>query len=374
MRPTGQGRPVGLSVCAAGEPHDPSLEVREGDPCTSAVLSMPIVEQLQAICPTVLADICHHRERWISASSPPSPPWPTTAASRPPPAPCTPSSRTCRPTSPASSASWAHRSSTGPPGSSPRRASSWSSGPGGSRPSSRRCPPTWPRSLGEISGQVRLGVIGTTGRWLVPLLLRELAASHPKVHLVVVDATTTSLVPQLAAGSLDLAVVNLPAADPDVDTEILFDEEHVLLADRRPPAGRALDGDARRPRRRTRCCSSRRAPAFRDDLDADAERGRRRRSRPRPRSTACACSPRWPSRASAPRSSPPAPSSSGRTARGPPSPSRAPPAAASVWPRRRRGRLSAADPLPRSRSSAAVIASEVPRPPAPAPSGPPPVA
>lgn len=84
-------------------------------------------------------------------------------------------------------------------------------------------------SLGEISGSVRLGVIGTTGRWLLPLVLDALADAHPKVRVVTIDATTTSLVPQLAAGDLDLAVVNLPVDDPDVDTEALFLEEHVLV-------------------------------------------------------------------------------------------------------------------------------------------------
>ncbi|MCB0978013.1 MAG: LysR family transcriptional regulator [Acidimicrobiales bacterium] len=85
-------------------------------------------------------------------------------------------------------------------------------------------------SLGEVSGDVRLGVIGTTGRWLLPLVLDEVAATHPKVRVVTIDATTTSLVPQLASGSIDLAVVNLPVEDPDVDTEPLFVEEHVVVA------------------------------------------------------------------------------------------------------------------------------------------------
>jgi DNA-binding transcriptional LysR family regulator len=35
-------------------------------------------------------------------------------------------------------------------------------------------------SLGEISGHVRLGVIGTTGRWLVPALLTALAEALPR--------------------------------------------------------------------------------------------------------------------------------------------------------------------------------------------------
>ena len=126
-------------------------------------------------------------------------------------------------------------------------------------------------SLGEISGQVRLGVIGTTGRWLAPMLLRELASAHPKIRLVIVDATTTSLVPQLAAGSLDLAVVNLPATDPDVETEVLFEEEHVLLvAIDHPLAGHEsleLTDLADIP-----LLLEPPGTGFRDDLDADASR------------------------------------------------------------------------------------------------------
>jgi DNA-binding transcriptional LysR family regulator len=126
-------------------------------------------------------------------------------------------------------------------------------------------------SLGEISGVVRLGVIGTTGRWLIPKLLSELALAHPKVRLVVVDATTTSLLPQLAAGSLDVAVVNLPAVDPDVDTEVLFEEEHVLLlTDDHPLADRRsihLRDLADLP-----LLLEPPGTGFRDDLDADAAR------------------------------------------------------------------------------------------------------
>jgi len=82
----------------------------------------------------------------------------------------------------------------------------------------------------EVTGTVRAGVIGTTGRWLVPLLLEALASRHPGISLVVVDATTTSLLPQVAQGDLDLAVVALPVTDPDVATEPLFREDRVLVA------------------------------------------------------------------------------------------------------------------------------------------------
>jgi DNA-binding transcriptional LysR family regulator len=84
--------------------------------------------------------------------------------------------------------------------------------------------------LHEVSGEVRLGCIGTVSRWLVPGLLGLMADRHPKVHVVIVDATTTSLVPQVVAESLDLAVINLPLAGGELATEPLFDEERIVLA------------------------------------------------------------------------------------------------------------------------------------------------
>lgn len=126
-------------------------------------------------------------------------------------------------------------------------------------------------SLGEISGNVRLGVIGTTGRWLVPLLLTELAASHPKIRLVTVDATTTSLIPQLIGGRLDLAVVNLPVSNPDLDVTPLFEEQHVVLAPNTHPLAQR-DSLALADLADTPLLLEPPGTGFRDDLDLDAER------------------------------------------------------------------------------------------------------
>ena len=81
----------------------------------------------------------------------------------------------------------------------------------------------------EVTGTLRAGVIGTTARWLVPRLLDTLERTHPRISLVVVEATTTSLVPQLLGDRLDVAVVNLPVDDPDIDTEVLFEEDRVVI-------------------------------------------------------------------------------------------------------------------------------------------------
>jgi len=86
-------------------------------------------------------------------------------------------------------------------------------------------------SLGaEVAGSVRLGVISTIARWFVPPLWNHLRATHPRTNAIVVEASTTSLVPQLLSGRLDLAVLNLPLEDPDLSTQPLFDEDLVVVA------------------------------------------------------------------------------------------------------------------------------------------------
>ena len=91
----------------------------------------------------------------------------------------------------------------------------------------------------EVVGFVRSGMIGTTARWLAPLLLDQLGAHHPKLRLMIAEGTATLLEPQLAAGRLDLAVITLPLAGRDVVSEPLFEEDLVLVVpeDDDPTAG-----------------------------------------------------------------------------------------------------------------------------------------
>src|SRR6476619_7263813 len=126
-------------------------------------------------------------------------------------------------------------------------------------------------SIGDISGSVRMGTIGTTGRWLTPKLLRAIDAAYPKVKVVLIDATTTSLVPLLAGGGLDLAVVNLPVSHPDVASERLFDEDHVLVVPEDHPLAERASVDltelASQP-----LLMEPLGTGFRDDREGDAAR------------------------------------------------------------------------------------------------------
>src|SRR5579875_3233193 len=82
----------------------------------------------------------------------------------------------------------------------------------------------------DVAGTVRIGIIGTTARWLVPQLLDLVPQRFPLLKLVVVESTTTALDGQLASGQVDVAVLNLPHAGGDLTLTPLFEEELVLVA------------------------------------------------------------------------------------------------------------------------------------------------
>lgn len=81
----------------------------------------------------------------------------------------------------------------------------------------------------EIRGTVRIGMIGTTGRWLVPLLFDEVRARHPGIQLDISEGTSTTLEPALVSGQLDAAVVSLPVPGEDLSASALFEEDLVLV-------------------------------------------------------------------------------------------------------------------------------------------------
>ncbi len=83
---------------------------------------------------------------------------------------------------------------------------------------------------GSPRGTVRIGVIGTTGRWLTPLLVDRAAEKTPDLRLLIADGSTTSLVLRLLEGELDLALVSLPSPDPEINHRPLFEESNELIA------------------------------------------------------------------------------------------------------------------------------------------------
>ncbi len=87
----------------------------------------------------------------------------------------------------------------------------------------------------DVSGQTRIGVIGTTARWLMPQLLGRLGREHPGVRTVIQEGATSALVPNVISGQLNGAIVHLPVDDHELVIEPLFAEDLFLLADERHP-------------------------------------------------------------------------------------------------------------------------------------------
>mgnify|MGYP000202982430 CR=1 FL=1 len=81
----------------------------------------------------------------------------------------------------------------------------------------------------NVAGQTRIGVIGTTARWLTPSLLRQLATDHPNVRAVIREGASSSLVPNVMSGELNAAVIHLPIDEPELVVEPLFAEDLFLL-------------------------------------------------------------------------------------------------------------------------------------------------
>jgi LysR family hydrogen peroxide-inducible transcriptional activator len=83
---------------------------------------------------------------------------------------------------------------------------------------------------GDVAGDIRLGMLGTTARWLLPGLLPALSTAHPHLRAIVSEGSTSVLLPALLGGRFNAAVVHLPVDDPELTIEPLFAEELLLVA------------------------------------------------------------------------------------------------------------------------------------------------
>jgi DNA-binding transcriptional LysR family regulator len=84
----------------------------------------------------------------------------------------------------------------------------------------------------EIHGKVSLGMIGTAGRWIVPLLLEAQRRTYPHIALRITEGSNSTIEPQLVHGQLDIAVLAWPALADELSEVDLFSEDLVVIVDR----------------------------------------------------------------------------------------------------------------------------------------------
>jgi LysR family hydrogen peroxide-inducible transcriptional activator len=94
----------------------------------------------------------------------------------------------------------------------------------------RRIPDLVHEAVGEVSGQLRLGIIPTLAPYLVPRFLPALLQKYPALQVKITEATTEELIGRLEANSLDAGLLATPLLRPQLSETILFHERFFLYA------------------------------------------------------------------------------------------------------------------------------------------------
>ncbi len=88
-----------------------------------------------------------------------------------------------------------------------------------------------------FSGRLRIGVIPTIAPYFLPTVIKALSAQFPDLTLEPKETITQTLVTEIIASKLDVAIVALPISEPSLREFALFDEQFLLV---RPVGDAAL--------------------------------------------------------------------------------------------------------------------------------------
>jgi LysR family hydrogen peroxide-inducible transcriptional activator len=83
---------------------------------------------------------------------------------------------------------------------------------------------------GEISGELRLGIIPTLAPYLLPLFLRSFTNKFPSVKLYIHEMVTDGIIAKIKSGDLDIGLLATPLGEPQISENVLFYEEFFAYA------------------------------------------------------------------------------------------------------------------------------------------------
>lgn len=94
---------------------------------------------------------------------------------------------------------------------------------------------------GEISGELRVGVIPTIAPYLLPDVITRFLKKYPKIELQIWEYTTERLVEELKRGALDCGILSTPLMDSAIQESVLFYETFVAyLSEQSPLIGKKV--------------------------------------------------------------------------------------------------------------------------------------
>jgi DNA-binding transcriptional LysR family regulator len=81
---------------------------------------------------------------------------------------------------------------------------------------------------GKVSGRVNIGMITSAAQSTLPVSSATIAARYPEIHLLVCEGYSETMLEWVAAGQLDIAIVNTPAPRLTPTARHILDEEMML--------------------------------------------------------------------------------------------------------------------------------------------------
>lgn len=85
------------------------------------------------------------------------------------------------------------------------------------------------------SGSVILGISGFRGSYLIPPVLNAFRKKYPNIHVNMVEKNSMALEEMLLKGTVDIAVIVLPASDKRIQCEFLMKDEICLITGKDHP-------------------------------------------------------------------------------------------------------------------------------------------
>jgi DNA-binding transcriptional LysR family regulator len=82
---------------------------------------------------------------------------------------------------------------------------------------------------GELTGEVRVGMVVTITQGVLVDALLEFSGAHPKVNLSLANDFSRNLIEAVSSGQLDMAVINKPRHQLPLKMETLVEEELLLV-------------------------------------------------------------------------------------------------------------------------------------------------
>lgn len=75
-----------------------------------------------------------------------------------------------------------------------------------------------------IEGRIKLGIIPTIANSLLPKVIKKLIVAYPKLHLEIIEITTSNIIKQLKEGTIDVGIMATPSNNEEIEEEILYYE------------------------------------------------------------------------------------------------------------------------------------------------------